>query len=118
MNIVNVSRVKQNVEGFTNVYIGRSNQYVNPLRNPFPMANESDRDRVCDEFEAYFHKHVIIPNDPIRNEVIRLYKMLKSGKKINLQCFCAPKRCHGNTIRAFLLKYFNLSDVITDKQYL
>ena len=106
MNIgsVVVSRVKQDKVGFKSVYIGRS-RHKNALCNPFAMKHESERDCVCEQFKEHFDKNVKIENNAIRNEIIKLFNMLKKGQNINLQCFCAPKRCHGHTIKDFLDKY-------------
>jgi hypothetical protein len=95
--MVSVGRVGRDVEGVINIKIGRGT----PLGNPFYMADESMRDEVCDKYEAYFHAEVK-KQGAFRDEVIRLYKLVKSGKSINLQCYCAPKRCHGHTIKAFI----------------
>ena len=64
------------------VYIGRPSMWG----NPFPMRSEQDRDKVCDQFEAW------VATQP--NLVARAREVLR-GK--DLVCFCAPKRCHGDT---------------------
>jgi hypothetical protein len=60
------------------VYIGRGS----PWGNPFKIGEHGNRDEVCDLFER-----VTLPTldlEPLR------------GK--NLVCFCAPQRCHGDSI--------------------
>lgn len=62
----------------TAVYIGRGS----PYGNPFKIGVHGDRDAVCGMFET-----LILPTldvEPLR------------GK--NLMCFCAPLRCHGDSI--------------------
>jgi hypothetical protein len=59
-------------------YIGRGS----PWGNPFVIGKDGSRDDVCDRFEAE-----ILPTLDI--EVLR-------GR--DLVCFCAPKRCHGDSI--------------------
>jgi len=81
-------------------YIGRPS----PLGNPFPMQNESQRDEVCDKYKAWFDKQVKDNNPIVMNELRRLYTIAKVGD-LKLGCFCAPKRCHGDTIKAFLETY-------------
>lgn len=64
------------------VYIGRGS----PWGNPFKIGIDGNRDEVCDMFER-----VTLPTldlEPLR------------GK--NLVCFCAPHRCHGDSILAAL----------------
>lgn len=78
------------------LYAGRGS----PLGNPFPSKSKDDRDRVCDEYEKWF-------NDNLEtNEELALglgYAMNKArGGVLYLRCFCAPKRCHVETIRKHL----------------
>lgn len=68
------------------VYIGRPTKWG----NPYPMPREALRDEVCDKYELYMATRLIngvVTQDDF-NEL--------QGK--DLQCFCAPKRCHGDTI--------------------
>jgi hypothetical protein len=39
------------------------------------------------------------------NELRRLYKIYQQYGKLELFCWCAPKRCHAETIKRFLEKY-------------
>lgn len=60
------------------VYIGRGS----PYGNPFVIGTHGTRDDVCDKYEKE-----VLPSlnvEPLR------------GK--DLVCFCAPKRCHGDSI--------------------
>ena len=81
------------------------------LGNPFRMASESDRDQVCKEYEAYFfnmlcrEKKSGLSDTKARafvQELRRLYKLAKTHGKLELFCWCAPKRCHAETIKQFL----------------
>lgn len=56
--------------------------------NPFVMHGEADRDRVCDLFADYAQWRVARQPDWL--EPLR-------GK--DLACWCAPKRCHVETLR-------------------
>ena len=55
--------------------------------NPFVMRNETDRDRVCDLYEQYALWRLTV--DP--NWLIPL-------RGSSLACWCAPKRCHADTL--------------------
>lgn len=84
-------------------YIGRGSI----LGNPFVMIDKSDeeRNRVCEEFEKHFNNKVFIEkNQSFLNELDKLHN-LSLKEDINLGCFCAPKRCHGDTIKNFLDNY-------------
>lgn len=65
------------------VYIGRPSKWG----NPFTMSKQTTRDKVCDSFESYVDENPLL-RDAIKKEL--------RGK--NLICFCAPHRCHGDTL--------------------
>lgn len=88
------------------------------LGNPFIMRDESERDAVCDEYQVYFdaivnNKLSVLKNycvsskerEEFMNELRRLYKLLRKYNTLELYCWCAPKRCHAETIKNFLEKY-------------
>jgi hypothetical protein len=60
------------------VYIGRGS----PWGNPFVIGQDGTRDGVCDRFERE-----VLPTLDLKPLI---------GK--DLVCFCAPKRCHGDSI--------------------
>lgn len=65
------------------VYIGRGS----PYGNPFVIGKDGDRDEVCDKYEA-----MLLASPQLLATVRNNLK----GK--DLVCFCAPKRCHGDTL--------------------
>lgn len=74
------------------------------LGNPFYMATEAQRDEVCDKYAEYFEEKR--KNDvAFLNELRRLYKLHRQFGKLELFCWCAPKRCHAETIKKFLEKW-------------
>jgi hypothetical protein len=56
--------------------------------NPFVMHGEQDRDRVCELFAQYAQWRLSV--DP---------EWLKPLRGKHLACWCAPKRCHAETLR-------------------
>ncbi len=58
-----------------------------PWGNPFVMGRDGTRDEVCDKFEAFATKRHA--EDPTWLKPLR-------GK--SLACWCAPKRCHAETL--------------------
>ena len=78
------------------------------LGNKFKMKNNSleERNRVCDEYYKYFMKNVKKEGE-FRNEVIKIYRMVKAGKKVALGCWCYPKRCHAEIIKEFIEGYIS-----------
>lgn len=61
------------------VYIGRGSKWG----NPFKMESEADRDKVCEQYEAYFWSK-------------GLFKDIAELVDKTLGCYCKPKRCHGD----------------------
>jgi len=74
-----------------------------PLGNPFPMKGEETRNEVCDLYDKYFYKHMLQSQIVLRYLNIIL-KVLKDAGEVNLFCWCAPKRCHAETIKKWLLE--------------
>ena len=75
------------------------------LCNPFRMNTEAERDAVCDKYAAFFVEQINNNSEDFVNELRRLYRLAKKHGKLELFCWCVPKRCHGETVRQFLLKY-------------
>lgn len=73
-----------------------------PLGNPFKMPHESMRDEVCNKYHVYFY-HQIEAHGPMLKEVTRIQALLNKHDIVRLFCWCAPKRCHGETVRTFIL---------------
>jgi len=67
-----------------------------PLGNPFVMRGVLDRDAVCDRYAEWLNAH---KNDPkIKAELDRLERLYHKHGKLELFCWCYPKRCHSSTI--------------------
>ena len=83
------------------------------MGNPFVMQSESQRDEVCDKYDEWFYQQVNEPKflQDVCDSTITLNGVTKQLKQlfiefskndIKLGCFCAPKRCHCETIKLFL----------------
>lgn len=110
LGIMSITVVNKYAEK-NHIYCGRGSA----LGNPFPMVSESDRDAVCGKYEDWFYGVVdessflslvdnpdsrIRPNDPTKL-LIHIYVEAAKGD-VNLGCYCAPKRCHCDTIKNFI----------------
>ena len=73
--------------------------------NPFYLTTESQRDHVCDKYQDHFDEEMEENNNGKFARGIRkiLEVYLKYGK-IRLFCWCDPKRCHGWTIKNWLIE--------------
>jgi hypothetical protein len=68
------------------VYIGRGSMWG----NPYVIGKDGDRDDVCEQHTAALHLQLE------RGHVT--VEQLASLHGKDLVCFCAPLRCHGDTL--------------------
>ena len=73
------------------------------LGNPFFMKDESQRDAVCDKYAKWLDENAKLDNSPVKQELDRLLNIYKTYGRIDLWCWCAPKRCHAEKIREYIL---------------
>ena len=73
-----------------------------PVGNPYPMHGEATRDAVCDDYKAHFDKMVAHNDVQFVGYLETIKKALAIHGRVRLFCWCAPKRCHGETIKAWL----------------
>lgn len=73
------------------------------LGNPFYMKTELNRNQVCDDYKVYFKSKIESNDIKFKNELNRLLNLGEIYGKLNLFCWCAPKRCHAETIRDYIL---------------
>lgn len=82
------------------VYIGRGSPFGNPFRLP-AGGKEHLRNSACDAYDKHFWEHWV--NDPeFVEELESLVQQAKRDGHLILGCFCAPKRCHGETIKSYI----------------
>ena len=82
----------------TGEYVGRPS----PLGNPFVMRSEADRNVVCDNYQKWFDAQVEKRDPGVIGELTRLFNLAQEQGKLTLVCYCAPRRCHAQTIAKFL----------------
>jgi len=88
------------------------------LGNPFYMNRESERELVCDQYEAYFLGNLNPDVAPV-GFLSELDKILQAAKKgdITIGCWCAPKRCHCDTIKEYIDSEVEDAKVKADEIY-
>ena len=90
---------------------------VSLVGNPFTMCKESERDEVCEQYESMFDQ--IMHDDTLDDNTVGLLINSNVGKfrayiqeivdfhnqhgHVTLACWCAPKRCHCETIKQWVL---------------
>lgn len=92
--------VQNKRQGGKGIYIGRGNKHNagSVLGNPFKMKHEGDRDRVVEAYRVWLENHMN-KEDEVKQEIHRIAAKVKAGRSVNLVCWCAPKRCHGDVIK-------------------
>ena len=72
------------------------------IGNPFPMKSESEEEsnRVCDKFEDYLKE--LIRREVVTEYLQQMFDAYRLHGKLRLFCWCAPKRCHTETMRKHL----------------
>ena len=73
-----------------------------PVGNPFAMHNEGERDTVCDKYAAYFNQ-AMNTNKVFKEYMNRIAEHYRQHGTVTLACWCAPKRCHCETIKQWIL---------------
>lgn len=74
-----------------------------PVGNPFPLRDEDKRDIVCNDYQQHFDKMVEYEDTAFLGYLKTIEKALEIHGKVRLFCWCAPKRCHGETIKSWLI---------------
>jgi hypothetical protein len=73
------------------------------IGNPFEMGtDESKRNLVCDQYEQWFKDEVLTQKNASAWSYLCSLLSLAMDRDIVLMCWCAPKRCHGETIKRWL----------------
>ena len=69
------------------------------LGNPFVMSATQSRDQVCDLYITHLGESYRNIGSPIHNAINALVTRYDNGEKLVLGCWCAPERCHAESIR-------------------
>jgi hypothetical protein len=77
-----------------------------PVGNPYRiediryLEDELKRDYVCDRYEKEFNRlRQITFFEAYLQSLVRIYR--RHGR-LRLFCWCAPKRCHAETIKSYI----------------
>lgn len=73
-----------------------------PLGNPFHMNKENDRNKVCTQYDKWLQAHATDPD--VQEQLLKLEVELRKTGQLFLACWCAPMRCHAESIALLLLK--------------
>ena len=105
--MIKICNLRENSKVKKEVYDIRVDRFNKVLGNKFIMKSEQDRDLVCKKYEQWFNEQIELKNELVLNELRRIYRIMVKYSKLNLWCWCAPKRCHAETIKSFLENAYN-----------
>ena len=80
-----------------------------PVGNPFIAHNESERDKVCEQYESLFDQTMLDDTlddntgSKFRAYIQEIVNFHNQHGHVTLACWCAPKRCHCETIKQWIL---------------
>lgn len=102
--IRNLKEMKDVKMGPMDVYIGRYNKgrklKESVLANPNPLESESERDSNLTKYKLWlWGKMQTFCFSAEYDELIRIGRLSNEGA-VTLWCWCAPKKCHGDIIKA------------------
>lgn len=75
-----------------------------PIGNPFILKDENQRDLVCDKYYEWFKHRIRLEDEKFIAYLDMLIAIYKKYEKLRLFCWCAPKRCHGETIKNYIME--------------
>lgn len=101
IEIVDINQAKKDPDR-NYVYVGRGTIFGNPSI----MTDESQRDQVCDDYHEYFIERLETDGEFVA-ALQGLVDQYRQQGYLRLACHCAPRRCHGDTIRGYLLSIIN-----------
>jgi hypothetical protein len=83
------------------VYVGRRTPQFpgSPLGNPFRLEYDIDRDVVIAQYARWLDQRLQAPESLQSQELDRLVELARAGDLV-LACWCAPKACHADVIKA------------------
>ena len=71
--------------------------------NPFIMHNESEREKVCLQYEDYFYRKCDEDDETTEfNKKVLELIMKCRDHDVALGCWCHPKQCHGDFLKKFI----------------
>lgn len=90
-----IIRVTNKKYGGKGEYIGRPS----PLGNPFYMESEEYREIVIRKYRNWLNEKIEEKDKSVIEELKRLQEKAYANEgKLELTCWCSPKKCHGDII--------------------
>ena len=89
-------------------YIGRPSTLGNPFTHLTTSTTKNiiivkSRKEAIDKYNKYFYEKIEDNDMFFMAELEQIEKIGEKHGKVNLVCWCAPKLCHGNVIKEYLI---------------
>jgi hypothetical protein len=86
-------------------------EYANDIRvdsptiwsNPYPMNLDTTREESCELYDQYF-RDKLREDYYFEKEFLWLVDLYRTHGGLRLFCWCAPKKCHAETIKRLVLR--------------
>lgn len=101
IKIYNMHGSKFNPSNEYDVRIDRETWLGNPA--PIKVVDDESRDKAIDWYKKYFYDRLLVDHT-FKSRMNKLISIYAKHSKLNLYCWCAPKRCHGEVIREYIIK--------------
>lgn len=86
------------------IYIGRANRIHSRreswLANPYALGPDMTRERAIKLYRIWLWQHIQEGRRSVYRELERIARLAKSDEEVLLLCYCAPKPCHGDVVKA------------------
>ena len=97
-------------------YIGRPSAVGNPYSHtPYSKLAKfivSSRDEAIESYEKYMLDKIESDDEEFMGAIDEMLEIYKDFGKLNLCCWCKPKRCHGDYIKSYLDKRISNEKVL------
>lgn len=102
---IKLVNIKNHIPTEYDFYIGRpsvlGNIYSHKKESIADIIVES-RDVAVDKYKEYFYDRIESGDKVFIDELDKMYNFYKEHGKLNICCWCFPKRCHGEVIKDYL----------------
>lgn len=86
--------------GKDKIYIGRKCYGLegSVLRNEFVIGQDGNREEVIEKYRKWLWIEWKKKGE-VYEELMRIGKLVKEGKNVELVCWCKPLGCHGDVVK-------------------
>lgn len=82
------------------------------LGNKYVLSNHNDhneRERVIARYTQDFEQDTAV-SGPMFGAIVGIAERVSAGERIALRCWCAPRKCHADILRAKVLEILGIQD--------